>query len=302
MQRIFSRITQIFAEDRGQARRVFHGRGQTFPGLEFVTLDWYPPLLFLMLYREPDRHWLVRLAAGLRERAGNRASTLLVQYRCRPGAPSEYLWGEPPAAPAAREKDLVFALQPGHAQNIGFFPDMAVGRALVRDIAADRRVLNLFAYTCGFSLAALAGGAREVVNLDMSRPALALGRQNHQLNGLDLRRARFLPHDLFKSFGTLQRNGPYHLVILDPPGPQGKSFQPRRDWPKILRRVPALLQPGGELLAVISSPDLGAGFLRELLDRELPGAELLRELGPGTDFPEADPDKGLNVFHLRLPA
>lgn len=71
--------------------------------------------------------------------------------------------------------------------------------------SAQRKVLNLFAYTCAFSVAALKGGADEVVNMDMSKGALAIGKQNHLLNGLTAG-ARFLGHDIFKSWGKLKKN------------------------------------------------------------------------------------------------
>ncbi|AMV73665.1 SAM-dependent methyltransferase, PUA domain-containing [Desulfuromonas sp. DDH964] len=299
LETIFTRSAAILAAPTGAARRILHGRGQTYPGLEHVTLDWYPPLLLLVLYREPEPDWLAALAVGLRELAAGSACCLLVQYRCRPGTPTHCLWGEEPGTLDAVEAGLRFRIHPSKAQNIGFFPDMAVGRKLVRQVARERRVLNLFAYTCSFSVAALAGGAREVVNLDMHRRSLDIGRLNHQLNGLDLRQAHFLPHDLFKSFGKLRRLGPFDLVIVDPPGPQGQSFQPQRDWPKLLGRLDQLLAPGGEVIAALSAPGPGPGFLRAELARQAPQLELLNQLRAGDDFPESDPERGLTLFHLR---
>ncbi|MCT7000003.1 class I SAM-dependent methyltransferase, partial [Salmonella enterica] len=82
--------------------------------------------------------------------------------------------------------------------------------------AKGLRVLNLFAYTCGFSVAAIEGGAEHVVNLDMARGVLSRGRDNHRLNGHDLSRVTFLGHDLFKSWAKVIHSGPYDLVIIDP--------------------------------------------------------------------------------------
>lgn len=296
---IYRHTAEIFQALDGEARRIFHGRGHCFPGLEFVTLDWYPPLLLLILYREPEPGWLEELAAGLQQRSAGRANCLLVQYRFRPGSPSVCLWGNIPEPLDAIEAGLRFRLHLGKSQNIGFFPDMAIGRRVVRDIANGRRVLNLFAYTCGFSVAALAGGADEVINLDMHRPSLEIGRRNHSLNGLDLRRARFLSHDLFKSFGKLRRYGPFDLIILDPPGNQGRSFQAQRDWPKLLARLDDLLAVDGEVLAAISVPELGGSFLAGELSRHFLQGRLLEHLVPGEDFPEKNPERGLNLFHLR---
>ena len=67
-------------------------------------------------------------------------------------------------------------------QNNGYFPDMKNGREYITKISKDKIVLNLFSYTCAFSIAALKGEARSVSNIDMSKSALTTGRENHHLN------------------------------------------------------------------------------------------------------------------------
>jgi 23S rRNA (cytosine1962-C5)-methyltransferase len=201
----------------------------------------------------------------------------------------------------ALEAGLRFRLRLGQGPNIGFFPDMAVGRQLARERAGGKRVLNLFAYTCGFSVAALAGGARQVVNLDMNRGALELGRLNHRINGLDTRQVSFLPLELFRSFGKLTRLAPFDLAICDPPATQGESFTAERHWPKLLRRLPELLAPGGEILACRNGPGLPDEFIERLFAEGLPAARLLGCFEPGGDFPEVRPEQGVGLFHYRLP-
>ena len=99
-----------------------------------------------------------------------------------------------------------------------------MARQWVADHSQNSRVLNLFAYTCSFSVAAIAGGAQQVVNVDMSRSALQRGRENHRLNQLDERRSTYLAVELFRSFSKLRKLGPFDLIICDPPGDQGDSF------------------------------------------------------------------------------
>lgn len=84
---------------------------------------------------------------------------------------------------------------------------MANGHEWVRKHAQGRRVLNLFAYTCAFSVAALAGGAEHVLNIDISRAALSRGRDNHRLNQQDIKRVAFEGVDIFKSFPVLKNVG-----------------------------------------------------------------------------------------------
>ena len=282
------------------AQRLFHGRGQTVHGLEAITLDWYPPLLVLTLYASFSDEWLSELTTGLRSLFGDRLGCLVVQYRRVKPEPSRILYGSLPEQCIAEEDGLRYLLDPLAYQNIGIFPDMAVGRSYVRKIAEGKSVLNLFAYTCGFSVAALAGGAKRVVNLDMNRRLLDRGRQNHLLNGQDLRNVAFLGHDLFKTFGRLKKEGPFNLVILDPPFFQNGSFSAERDWPKMLRRLPELLVNRGEVLAAVSAPELGLSFLRRQSEDNLPDVEMLAHLTAGNNFPEQDPDKGLHLLHLRL--
>jgi 23S rRNA (cytosine1962-C5)-methyltransferase len=281
------------------ARRLFHGRGGCFPGLEAVTVDWFPPAAVVTLFEPAPARWLGLLEEGLGEILGGQLGCLLVQHRHRPGAPWQVVRGTIPEPAHALEAGLRYRLLLGRGQNLGFFPDMAAGRALVRRLATGRRVLNLFAYTCSFSVAALAGGATRVTNLDMNRRALEMGRQNHRDNGLELRRATFLDHDLFKSFGKLRRLGPFDLAVVDPPSHQGRSFSARRDWPRLLRRLPSLLAPGAEVVGCLNSPHLAPAFLREQFAEHAPGCTFVEQLPLPAEFPDRAPERGLKVLRFR---
>ncbi len=281
------------------SRRLFHGRGHCFPGFEDLVIDWFEPVVFVVLYQPRPEPFLTDLVDLLTSLSPT-VATVLLQQRYLPGAPSRVLYGRLPEQVWAREGELSFKLRLGSAQNIGFFPDMAVGRSYVRELARGKKILNLFAYTCSFSVAAIAGAADKVVNLDMNRGALELGRQNHLANGLDLRKASFLALELFRSVSRLKKSAPFDLIVCDPPAAQGRSFQARRDWPKLLRKLPSLLVPGGEMLVCRSTPDLGAGYLENLFSDLCPTAQLIKRLLPGPDFPERDSDKGLMLLHYRF--
>ena len=192
-------------------------------------------------------------------------------------------------------------------QNHGLFLDMAEGRRWVREFAADFRqsegrgakVLNLFAYTCAFSVAALQGGAAHVTNLDMARGALATGQQNHQLNGLAPQGASFLAHDLFNSWGKVTRGGPYDLVIADPPSYQKGSFVATKDYARLLRRLPDRLAPGGRALLCLNAPELPWAWLREQVDEHAPGLQLIERLAHPPAFADVDADRALKVGAYR---
>ena len=298
MQTLLDEIRRHLPEGEN-ARRLFHGRGHCFPGYADLVIDAYPPLVMVMLYREREAAWLeglVELLLGLPQPP----QAILLQERFRKNAPSRLLYGVLPEELDALEAGLRFRLRLGEAQNVGFFPDMAVGRQLVCERAAGKKVLNLFSYSCSFSVAALAGGAEQVVNLDMNRGALELGKLNHRLNELDTRRASFLALEFFRSRSKLRKLGPFDLVICDPPASQGNSFTAERHWPKLVRSLPGLVAPGGEILACHNAPTLGPAYLDGLFAEQLPGAELIGRLLPGDDFPEVDSDAGLSLHHYRV--
>ncbi len=284
----------------GESRRLFHGRGHCFVGLEDLLIDYFPPIVLVTLYRQRSEEWLTELLALLYSTLDAPPQAVLLQERYLPGSPSRCLRGRLPTEVDALESGLRYRLRLGQGQNTGFFPDMAAGRQLLRELSAGRRVLNLFAYTCSFSVAALAGGALQVTNLDMNRGVLELGRLNHTLNGCDLRRASFLPLELFRSFGHLRRCGPFDLVICDPPASQGQSFTAQRHWPRLIRRLPELLEEKGQILACRSTPDFSNNNLRQLFAELCPAAQLLRCHTAGADFPEADSEKGATVLHYGL--
>lgn len=275
-----------------ESRRLFHGRGHCFEGYDDLVIDYFYPVIMVILYRHRDETWLQGLCRVLKDEIPDHQAIYL-QERFRPGAPGRLLAGSLPDTIDAEEAELHYRLRLGDAQNVGFFPDMAVGRQVIRERAKGKKILNLFAYTCSFSVAALSGGADRVVNLDMNRGALELGRLNHQINGLDLRNVSFLPQELFRSFGKLRKLGPFDLIICDPPATQGKSFTAERHWPKLLRKLPELLAPGGEVFACLNAPHLPPAFLDEQFAAIDSGFMRLDSFTPGEGFPEAVPEKGV---------
>lgn len=303
---LHSHLTAALAEPPAEARRLLHGRGRCFAGLEQLTVDWLQGIVLVALFREPEPGHLQALQDCLRELTrsaawqASGAHTLLLQHRYRPDCRMDCLLGEPVEQWVISENGLRYQLDLGTNLNSGLFLDMRLGRSWVQQHAAGRKVLNLFAYTCGFSVAAIAGGAEHVVNLDMARAALSRGRENHRLNDHDLSRVSFLAHDLFKSWGKVRKGGPYDLVIVDPPSFQKGSFALDRDYAKILRRLPELLTPGGQVLACINDPDTGPDFLVRGMAQEAPQLVFVQRLENPPEFPDINPDSGLKVMLFSL--
>ena len=284
-----------------ETRRLFHGRGRCWPGLEQITVDWLQGILLVSLFREPAADELAALKPMLLAlaQATPQVHSLILQHRYLPDSSAEWLVGEPVDAWLIDEDGLRYQLDLGRKQNTGLFLDMRYGRRWVREQAAGKRVLNLFAYTCGFSLTAIAGGASHVVNLDMARAALSRGRDNHRHNGHDLDRVSFLGHELFKSWGKVKRGGPYDLVIIDPPSFQKGSFVLTQDYRKVLRKLPELLTENGVVLACVNDPAIGSDFLIQSMAEEAPHLKFQHRLANPPEFPDAEAEGGLKalVFH-----
>lgn len=282
------------------ARRLFHGRGGILPGWKHVSVDWYAPAMLVTLYEESDLTESLLKDLNDFARSELRVECLVVQRRYLSGSPVEVDWGCLPEV--AHERGLKYGLSLDKNQNHGFFPDMRPGRDWVRENASDKRMLNLFSYTCALSVAAIKGGAREVVNLDQSSRALSVGRENHRLNfdQVGCRRVSYLAHDLFKSWGRLKRQGPYDLVVLDPPSHQPGSFVALKDYPRMLRRLPEILTPSGaDILVCLNAPELGEGFITDLLSEYVPTAELVMRLPDPPGYLESGEGWGLKRLVYR---
>lgn len=282
--------------------RLLHGRGRCFEGLEFVNVDFFQPVLLVVLYKEPPENWLNEFVGFMQGKLSAQLSCVLVQRRYLPNAPSEIALGVLPEQTFARRGELLFNLHLNAQQNSGFFLDMETGRQWIENNAAGKRVLNLFAYTCAFSVVAVSAGAEKVVNVDMSSPALNLGRANHQLNNIPKVKAEFVAENILKSWSRVKKPGPYDVVIIDPPSYQKGSFIAEKDYAKVIRRLPELMPQGGLVLACLNAPELSDGFLKVQFAEQLPQAEFIERLAAHSDFPDVDPAQQLKLLVYKIPA
>ena len=276
------------------ACRIFHGRGGLYPGCEHLSLDWYAPVWVLTSFQPLSEAEVQTVQAALALRPEPLNLVVQVRQSGQGGSDTRLVCGQVPEPHVVSEQGARYRVHVLKGQNHGLFLDMASGRQWLREQAQDKRVLNLFAYTCAFSVAALQGGAAEVVNVDMAAGALAIGQQNHQLNGLN--GARFLSHDLFKSWGKVKRMGPYDIVVADPPSYQKGSFVATKDYARVVRRLPELLAPGGVALLCLNAPEMPSAFLLDLVAAEAPTLKWVRRLDNPAVFADVDPERSLKVM------
>jgi 23S rRNA (cytosine1962-C5)-methyltransferase len=290
------------------AQRIFHGRGGLYPGCEHWVLDAFPPVWVLTSFQPVSDDELATIHEAMVQRwqqlAPDQPLNWVFQCRSEGRTETRLMAGSVPEPHVVTEQGARFRVHVLKGQNHGLFLDMAEGRRWVREHVAGRPrfdVLNLFAYTCAFSVVALQAGARQVINLDMSDGALGVGKQNHQLNGLTAG-ASFMPHDIFKTWGKITRSGPYGLIIVDPPSYQKGSFVATKDYARLMRRLPELLAPDGHVLLCLNAPELGVAFLQDQMRELARELTLVERLANPAVFADVSADRSLKVLVYRAPS
>ncbi|WP_199611509.1 class I SAM-dependent methyltransferase [Flocculibacter collagenilyticus] len=290
--------------EQGQLKRLFHGRGQTYPNLGFINVDYYGEGWFVTVFNELSDAEFTTLEQALVDcqeaNFSEQVRFIVIQYRHGVETKNKYVTNtllQVPKLPViAHENGIKFITRPGDGQNTGVFPDMKNGREWVKEQANNKNVLNLFSYTCGFSLAAIDGGANNVVNVDMNKSAMAQGQKNHHLNELDSSKAKFLAHNIFKSWGKIKKAGPYELIIIDPPSFQKGSFILTSDYQKLLRKIPDLATENADVMLCVNAPELGTDFIHQQVAEHCPTLSFEQRLENHADFPELDDEKSLKVM------
>jgi 23S rRNA (cytosine1962-C5)-methyltransferase len=292
-----------------EAQRIFHGRGGLFPGCEQWALDYFTPVWLLTSFQPVSDEELALIQTALAQRwaqiAPGQTFNLVLQTRDDARAETRLLAGEVPDPHVVQAQGARYRVHLLRGLNHGLFLDMAEGHRWVHEHVSARpglrKVLNLFAYTCAFSVVALKAGARQVINMDMSGAALSIGKQNHQLNGLTSG-ASFLPHDIFSSWGTISRRGPYDLIILDPPSYQKGSFVAEKDYAKLMRRLSDLLAPDGHALLCLNSPKHSASFLQDQMTELAPDLTFVVRVANPAAFADVSVERALKVLVYKAPS
>lgn len=294
------------------AVRIFHGRGGCFPGFEHLTMDWYPPVFLLTSFgRRPSEEDTRMYQCALEEKllcgsSDNKSSSINLVHQHRDGtgaASTQLVAGQVPDPHIVTENGCQYLVQLlTRGQNHGLFLDMAAGRQWVQQHARGANVLNLFAYTCAFSVAALRGRAAQVTNVDMSKTALQIGQRNHEFNGHGKDgKVRFLRHDVFKSWSKLRRLGPYSMIVVDPPTFQKGSFVARTDYVKVIGRLSTFMAPAAYVLLCLNAPELDEAFLHDAVQQAAPQLEFIQRLDNLKSFPALDRNRALKVVVYQMP-
>jgi 23S rRNA (cytosine1962-C5)-methyltransferase len=176
--------------------------------------------------------------------------------------PPRHIGGKEVAQPfTVRENGLKYMIDFGAGYSQGIFLDQRENRRRIRQIAKPgRQLLNLFSYTCAFSVAYAAGGGH-TVSVDLSKPSLEWGKRNFQANDIDPTAHEFIAGeaaDWLKRFGKKGRL--FDAIVLDPPtfsrDKKGKIFRVESDFGTLSGLAMRVLKPGGVLLCTTNQRTL----------------------------------------------
>jgi 23S rRNA (cytosine1962-C5)-methyltransferase len=294
------------------AFRLAHEAGDALPGL---AVDVYGDHLVAHLYEDgsmwsPERRERVldRLGAlgfdGVYLKVRPKQSNTLVDTRREELAPKSAVRGASAADEVVvLEEGVPYGVRLGDGLSTGLFLDQRTNRKRVREAASGKRVLNLFAYTAAFSVAAAKGGARETVSVDAADVALERGRANLARVLADPRSHTTVAADVFVWLASAARRGErFELVCLDPPSYSSTKegrFVGKTDYAELAASAMAVVAKGGVLLACSNHRQVTAARFRKFLHEAARQAG--REVVQAKDVPTPKdfPPPPLGESHLK---
>jgi 23S rRNA (cytosine1962-C5)-methyltransferase len=316
----------LLTEQETTGYRIVHGENDGLPGL---VIDRYDASISVKLYTAAWFPWLNEILAGIAgvaaggadreagagqprapgfclDRVVLRLSRAVAQVAANRNLglhDGQLLYGDAVAGPVHfRENGLEFEADLVKGQKTGFFLDQRDNRARVERFSAGRSVLNVFAYSGGFSVYAARGGARSVTSLDLSEPALAAAERNFRHNlsipAVAAAQHHLLAGDAFEVLSRLRKQGDrFDVVVIDPPSfAKAKSEVERAlgSYSRIIRLGLAVLAPRGLLVAASCSSRIDADQFRQVVEQTVHDAGLtlhvLQQTGHPVDHPVGFPE------------
>jgi len=291
------RRESLFEPNKTDAVRLVNAESDGLPGLIVDCYNGYLVVQFLSAGAEFWRETIISAlteicpVTGIYERSD-------VEVREKEGLELRrgLLQGnEPPELIEICENSRRFLVNIRNGHKTGFYLDQRDNRQKITEFSARREVLNCFAYTGGFALAALSAGAAKVTNIEASAEALELLNRNVALNGFDPAKVENLTDDVFQVLRKFRDQGrSFDLIILDPPKfAESKSQIERasRGYKDINLLAFKLLQPGGILFTFSCSGQITPELFQKIVaDSALDAgksAQILVWLNQSADHPTA---------------
>jgi 23S rRNA (cytosine1962-C5)-methyltransferase len=282
------------AMPRGRETTVFRLVDDEGDALSGLTIDFYAGFAVVSFQGaedEPQRERVLDAVAtfgfdGVYEKSRPKhAGSVSV-----PSTPSRGVAAPSPLTVMEEGTPFLVRLDAGLAT--GFYADQRKNRVRVRDASRGKRVLNLFSYTCAFSVAAARGGASHTVSVDASAAALERGREGFTTAGFDPTAHDFVAMDARAFLERAARRGEkFDVVILDPPSfgrAKGGSFSVATDFAPLCTLAFAVMNDGGAMLASINHQKTSQDRFRRTVQTAARAAAKdvkVRDLPPPLDFP-----------------
>ncbi|MBO4720834.1 MAG: class I SAM-dependent rRNA methyltransferase [Prevotella sp.] len=275
--------------------RLVHGEGDLLPGL---IIDVYGKTAVMQAHSIGMHLSRVQIAEQLAKVMGARIEN--IYYKSETTLPfmdhmeNGFLYGGSQENTAI-ENGLMFYVDWLHGQKTGFFVDQRENRSLLEKYARDKRVLNMFCYTGGFSFYAMRGGAKLVHSVDSSAKAIELTNRNVQLNFPGDSRHQAYCEDAFKFLE--QADNQYDLIILDPPAfakHRGALHNALKGYTRLNNKAFQKIQPGGILFTFSCSQVVTKDHFRNAVFTAAAQAgrkvRILHQLHQPADHP-------INIYH-----
>lgn len=279
------------------AFRLVNGEGD---GLGGVTVDWYAGFIQLNWYSQGIYHYHEVLVSALKSHVPN----ILGIYETRRFDQQEseqaisHLEGQLAPEPVAiRENGIQYAIHLGREWMTGLFLDQRQVRDYVMQGAAGKKILNLFSYTGGFSVAAAMGGASQTVSVDVANRSLAKTQENFALNGIEApsQAHEIRVMDVFDYIRYAKRKGlTFDQVVCDPPSfarTKKYTFSALKNYGRLAADLWCLVAPGGQLVLSTNHSAYSLENFKTDCLAACPGAELLAHFGLGEDFPRSGDER-----------
>jgi 23S rRNA (cytosine1962-C5)-methyltransferase len=241
--------------------------------------------------------WCDRAGVSLRRTYGRR----LVAAPGRHDRPEALGIAAPPHSGVAHEEGLSYEIDFMAGYSCGLFIDQRANRRRVRANCSGR-LLNLFSYTCSFSVAAAAAGA-QTVNIDLAKSALDRGRRNFALNNLSAKDHRFIPDDVLEVLPRLKRRGErFEWIVLDPPtfsrGHKGRIMRLESHYGRLVEMACACASPGAMILLSANCSTFDTGKLKVVGRGHLGYNPTFLEPEPLPDIPA---ERGASTVWMQVP-
>jgi len=298
------------------AIRLIAGEADGLPGL---IVDQYDRVIVCQFLSAGVEYWRDAIIGALLEQT---RCTIMVErsdaaVRAREGLAEQsgILFGEHDGEPiSVNEHGVQYGIDVLGGHKTGFYIDQRDNRRMVSELSKDRRVLNMFCYTGGFSLAALQGGAKSVMSVDSSGDALVLAQRQMIMNGYSPELATWHDADAFSTLRELRgAQEKFDLIVLDPPkfAPSAQHLERAlKAYKEINRAALQLLNPGGLLFTFSCSGAVSPQHFEQMIassvsealghmQDEVTNYRVMQRLAAGLDhpvlasFPEGEYLKGL---------